>query len=48
MLVTDNRTATAAKTKNRNGAEGVVAVEPEAVFHGWQNAGRECLSGGTQ
>ena len=31
-----------------NGAEGAVAVEPEAVFHGRQNAGRECLPGGTQ
>ena len=31
-----------------NGAEGVVAVEPEAVFHGWLLAGRECLPGGTQ
>ena len=31
-----------------NGAEGVVAVEPEAVFHGWRLARRECLPGGTQ
>ena len=31
-----------------NGAEGVVAVEPEAVFHGWRPARRECLPGGTQ
>ena len=31
-----------------NGAEGVVAVEPEAVFHGWRSARRECLPGGTQ
>ena len=31
-----------------NGAEGVVAVEPEAVFHGWRQARRECLPGGTQ
>ena len=31
-----------------NGAEGGVAVEPEAVFHGWPQAGRECLPGGTQ
>ena len=30
-----------------NGAEGGVAVEPEAVFHGWRSAGRECLPGGT-
>lgn len=30
-----------------NGAEGVVAVEPEAVFHGWWSARRECLPGGT-
>ena len=30
-----------------NGAEGVVAVEPEAVFHGWRKARRECLLGGT-
>ena len=30
-----------------NGAEGVVAVEPEAVFHGWCPAKRECLPGGT-
>ena len=30
-----------------NGAEGGVAVEPEAVFHGWQDARRECLPGGT-
>ena len=30
-----------------NGAEGGVAVEPEAVFHGWQDARRECLLGGT-
>ena len=30
-----------------NGAEGVVAVEPEAVFHGWRLARRECLPGGT-
>ena len=30
-----------------NGAEGGVAVEPEAVFHGWQSARRECLPGGT-
>ena len=25
-----------------NGAEGVVAVDPEAVFHGWRQARREC------
>jgi len=31
-----------------NVAEGGVAVEPEAVFHGWQDARRECLQGGTQ
>ena len=31
-----------------NGAEGGVAVEPEAVFHGWPQARRECLPGGTQ
>ncbi len=31
-----------------NGAEGVVTVKPESVFHGWQNARRECLPGGTQ
>ena len=31
-----------------NGAEGVVAVEPEAVFHGWHPARRECLPGGTK
>ena len=31
-----------------NGAEGVVAVEPEAVFHGWRPARRECLPGGTK
>lgn len=31
-----------------NGAEGVVAVEPEAVFHGWRQARRECLPGGNQ
>ena len=31
-----------------NGAEGGVAVEPEAVFHGWRYARRECLPGGTQ
>ena len=31
-----------------NGAEGEVAVEPEAVFHGWRSARRECLPGGTQ
>ena len=30
-----------------NGAEGGVAVEPEAVFHGWRSARRECLPGGT-
>ena len=30
-----------------NVAEGVVAVEPEAVFHGWRPARRECLPGGT-
>ena len=30
-----------------NGAEGVVAVEPEAVFHGCRSARRECLPGGT-
>ena len=30
-----------------NGAEGGVAVEPEAVFHGWPQARRECLPGGT-
>ena len=26
-----------------NGAEVGVAVEPEAVFHGWRSARRECL-----
>ena len=31
-----------------DGAEGVVAVEPEAVFPGWRPARRECLPGGTQ
>ncbi|MCQ2151778.1 MAG: hypothetical protein MJY70_01830 [Bacteroidales bacterium] len=31
-----------------NVAEGGVAVEPEAVFHGWRQARRECLPGGTQ
>ena len=31
-----------------NGAEGGVAVEPEAVFHGWRSARRECLPDGTQ
>ena len=31
-----------------NGAEGGIAVEPEAVFHGWLQARRECLPGGTQ
>ena len=31
-----------------NGAEGVVAVEPEAVFHGWPQARRESLPGGTR
>ena len=31
-----------------NGAEGVVAVEPDVVFHGWRLARRECLPGGTQ
>ena len=31
-----------------NGAEGGVAVEPEAVFHGWRPARRECLPGGTR
>ena len=30
-----------------NGAEGVVAVEPEAVFHGGRPARRECLPGGS-
>ena len=30
-----------------NGAEGGVTVEPEAVFHGWRSARRECLPGGT-
>ena len=30
-----------------NGAEGGVAVEPEAVFHGWPQARRECLPGET-
>ena len=30
-----------------NGVEGGVAVEPEAVFHGWRSARRECLPGGT-
>ena len=30
-----------------NGAEGVVAVVPEAVFYGWRKARRECLPGGT-
>lgn len=30
-----------------NRAEGGVAVEPEAVFHGWPQARRECLPGGT-
>ena len=27
-----------------NGAEGGVAMEPEAVFHGWRSARRECLN----
>ena len=31
-----------------NGAEGGVAVEPEAVFHGWPQVRRKCLPGGTQ
>ena len=31
-----------------NGAEGGVAVEPEAVFHGWRSARRECLPAGTK
>ena len=31
-----------------NGAEGVVAVEPEAVFHGWRQARPECLLVGTK
>lgn len=31
-----------------NGAEGGVAVEPDAVFHDWRLARRECLPGGTQ
>jgi len=31
-----------------NVAEGGVAVEPEAVFHGWLQARRECLPGGTR
>ena len=30
-----------------NVAEGGVAVEPEAVFHSWPQARRECLPGGT-
>src|SRR5574344_465591 len=30
-----------------NGAKGGVAVEPEAVFHDWPQARRECLPGGT-
>ena len=30
-----------------DGAEGVVAVESEAVFHGWRQARREGLPGGT-
>ena len=30
-----------------NVAEGGVAEEPEAVFHGWRSARRECLPGGT-
>ena len=30
-----------------NGAEGGVAVKPEAVFHGWRSARRKCLPGGT-
>lgn len=30
-----------------NGAEGVVAVEPEAVFHGWRSTRQECMPGGT-
>ena len=30
-----------------NGAEGGVAVEPEAVFHDWRSARRECLPGVT-
>ena len=28
-------------------ADGGVAVEPEAVFHDWRSARRECLPGGT-
>ena len=31
-----------------NGVEGGVAVEPEAVFHGWRSARRECLPDGTR
>lgn len=31
-----------------NGAEDVVVVEPEAVFHDWRQARRECLPGGNQ
>ena len=27
---------------------GGVAVEPEAVFHGWRSARRECLPGITR
>ena len=30
-----------------DGAECVVAVEPEAVFHDWRQARRECLPDGT-
>ena len=30
-----------------NGSDGGVAVEPEAVFHDWPQARRECLPGGT-
>lgn len=31
-----------------NVGEGGVAVEPEAVFHGWRSARRECLPGITR
>ena len=31
-----------------NEAEGGVAVEPEAVFHGWRSTRWECLPGGIQ
>ena len=31
-----------------NGAEGGVAVKPEAVFHNGRNERWECLPGGTQ